>query len=295
MNSESLVLRQLAIRERRQYLDLVYSKDGAAPKRAGLVALSRAAYLLATRNITRPEARGHEAPEDAKLLWEWDWYFQYLEALVELTPHLQAAISDGKITPRGIKTRAPISLDQIRPWLEIDAKTAIAASAKTFMVGAGPNEPYSQWAGWADASVLPKTIFVAVNELAAWTDAEGIATPDEIDTLLSDVHHSTSGTTEPPAPPVPVVTPAAATIIRNKLRTDSLDPPIQKAIKQAGSLNTAAVFTCLKELALNGEALPFTGAIEGAALCYTNDDDTPAVMTKNALDKRLAKYRKAIA
>ena len=104
-----------------------------------------------------------------------------------------------------------------------------------------------------------------------------------------------SGTPENAAPPVPVVTPAAATITRNKLRTDSLDAPIQKAIEQAGSLKTAAVFTCLKELARSGEALPFTGYFEGSALGYTTDDDTTALMTKNALDKRLAKLRKLSA
>ena len=207
MNDESFVLRQLAIRERRQFLDLLYSTDGAAPKRAGLVALSRAVYLLATRHIARPEEKRNDAPEDVKLLWEWEWYFQYLEALVELTPRLQVAIHDGRITPRGIRTSAPLALDQIRQWLDIDAKTAIAASAKTFMAGAGPDKPYSLWAGWVDASVLPRAIFVTVNDLAEWGDAEGIATPDEISTLLSGVQHSTSGTPEKAAPPVPEVMP----------------------------------------------------------------------------------------
>lgn len=100
-----------------------------------------------------------------------------------------------------------------------------------------------------------------------------------------------SGTTEKPTPPAPVVTPAAP-ITRHKLKTDLLDAPIEKAIKQAGCLDTAAVFTQLKELALNGEALPFTGVFEGAALCYTNDNDNPAVLTKEALRKRLSERRK---
>ena len=86
-----------------------------------------------------------------------------------------------------------------------------------------------------------------------------------------------------------------ATITRNKLRKDSLDAPIEKAIKQAGCLDTAAVLKQLKELALSGDALPFTGAFEGSALCYTNDRDEPALLTKNALDKRLSKRRKASA
>jgi hypothetical protein len=208
MNSESLAQRQLAIRECRQYLDHVYSKDGAAPKRAGLVALSRAVYLLATRRIVRPEARGHDAPEDAKLLWEWDWYFQYLEALVELTPRLQAAIHDRRITPRGIRTSAPIDIEQIRQWLEIDAKAAIAASTKAFVATAMPED--ASEVRWPHASVLPNAIFVTALDFAAWADAEGIAMPDEIIALLSDAQHSASGTPEKAAPPAPAVAPAAA-------------------------------------------------------------------------------------
>jgi hypothetical protein len=100
-----------------------------------------------------------------------------------------------------------------------------------------------------------------------------------------------SGALESVEPPVK----APANITRNRLRIDSLDAPIEKAIKQAGCLDTATVFTHLKELALNGEALPFTGVFEGAALCYTNDSDMPGTLTKNALDKRLAKRRKVTA
>ena len=100
-----------------------------------------------------------------------------------------------------------------------------------------------------------------------------------------------SGMSENAAQPVQVVTPAA-TITRNKLRTDCLDAPIEKAIQQAGCLATAAVFTHLKELALKGEALPFTGVFKGAALCYTNDDDEPDELTRDALRKRLSGRRK---
>lgn len=42
MNDDQLKQRQLAVRERRQLLDLTYSRNGRAPAQAGLVALSRA-------------------------------------------------------------------------------------------------------------------------------------------------------------------------------------------------------------------------------------------------------------
>lgn len=102
---------------------------------------------------------------------------------------------------------------------------------------------------------------------------------------------ATSGTPEKAAPTVSVVTDAPATITINKLRTNSLDVPIEKAINQAGRLNTAAVWLKLKELALDGEP-PFSGLLEGKALCYTNDDDKPDELTRNALDKRLSLLRR---
>lgn len=72
----------------------------------------------------------------------------------------------------------------------------------------------------------------------------------------------------------------------NKLRRNNLDPAIDKAIKLAGNMKLADVYLQLKELALAGEK-PFTGALEGDALCYTNDNNLPDKLTKNALGKKL--------
>ncbi len=72
----------------------------------------------------------------------------------------------------------------------------------------------------------------------------------------------------------------------NKLRRDILDPVIDKAIKQAGNMEPADVYLKLKELALANEP-PFSGAIDGNALCYTDTNDAPARLTKNALEQRL--------
>lgn len=83
----------------------------------------------------------------------------------------------------------------------------------------------------------------------------------------------------------PVATHAPATMT-NKLRRNSLDPAIDEAIKQAGSDELAAVYLKLKAMALN-EEMPFTGALDGDALCYTDDNNQPARLTKDALSKRL--------
>jgi|GEM_PF-6564452 len=79
--------------------------------------------------------------------------------------------------------------------------------------------------------------------------------------------------------------PTQATIT-NKLRRDILDPAIDKAINKAGNMMLADVYLNLKELALDSEP-PFTGVINGNALCYTSSDDKPATLTKDALGKRL--------
>jgi len=90
----------------------------------------------------------------------------------------------------------------------------------------------------------------------------------------------------PKVEPVSVATPALVT--KNKLRRNSLDPAIDKAIRQAGSIELAAVYLELKAMALD-EVMPFTGALDGDALCYTDDENNPAKLTKGALGKRLSR------
>lgn len=86
-------------------------------------------------------------------------------------------------------------------------------------------------------------------------------------------------------PPVP----ATSTRIY-KSRTNSLDAPIQLAIKLANSLDTSAVFIRLRELALQEEP-PFNGQVrEDGALCYTADKVALAALTKDGLAKRLKKH-----
>jgi len=118
---------------------------------------------------------------------------------------------------------------------------------------------------------------LALGKLSGWALSVEWSIPPELDALsdgFADVNT---------APPVGVGT------IRHKLRANSLDVPIAKAIKQAESLVTGAVFLELRELAIGGEK-PFTGYTEDGALCYTNDAGKPAKLTKDALGKRLRNH-----
>lgn len=95
-----------------------------------------------------------------------------------------------------------------------------------------------------------------------------------------------------PAPKVKAkpVTTRAPIMQGNKLRRNNLDPAIDKAIEQAGNMELADVYLKLKELAL-GEEKPFTGLMINDALCYTDDNNEPARLSKNALGKRLKNRR----
>lgn len=104
---------------------------------------------------------------------------------------------------------------------------------------------------------------------------------------LTNVKSLSTPQTAPASEPV---TCASVPSTRHRLRTNSLDVPIKKAITEADSFQTGAVYLQLREMALSGE-LPFSGEIENGALCYTNDAGKPDKLTKNALGKRLKKHR----
>ena len=84
--------------------------------------------------------------------------------------------------------------------------------------------------------------------------------------------------------------PSSKTIQKIPYRRNALDPAIDKAIELAGNMNLADVYLKLRDLSLNEEK-PFTGVNVGGALCYTDDSDQPAKLTKEALGKRLNKRR----
>lgn len=76
------------------------------------------------------------------------------------------------------------------------------------------------------------------------------------------------------------------------IKRNSLDGPIEEAIKRAGSTSSGMVWIHLRDIALEG-APPFTGMVEDELLHYTNDKNQPATLSKDALKKRLQKYRRS--
>ena len=129
---------------------------------------------------------------------------------------------------------------------------------------------------------------VRLDEFAAWCIYVGFEIPPELAALAKAATQAAPMVEAAPAAKVealPVKTPAPVTQ-GSKLRRNSLDPAIDEAIKQAGSDELAAVYLKLKAMALD-EVMPFTGALDGDALCYTDDENNPAKLTKDALGKRL--------
>jgi hypothetical protein len=181
MNDEQFRLHELAIRERRKFLELVFSKNGSQPEKAGLVALSRVIFLFATRLVMRPEWPEHDVSDEVKLGWEIRWYSDYLQALGELMPSMQAALRAGRITPRGPMTGAPLALDRVSSWLDLNPMQSIGAGGRDFWINAAPSP---MGAGWADAEIMPAGVCVALGDVATWAEAEGIASCAEVAALL---------------------------------------------------------------------------------------------------------------
>ncbi|MBC8748534.1 MULTISPECIES: hypothetical protein [Paraburkholderia] len=98
------------------------------------------------------------------------------------------------------------------------------------------------------------------------------------------------------APPAPVNVTEKTTnsTIRHrlKIRWNTLDTAIEKAIEKAGNDKTPDVFVVLRSMALN-EVLPFAGTVKDGALLYTNEKGKVVGLTKDGLDARLRRRRKA--
>lgn len=126
---------------------------------------------------------------------------------------------------------------------------------------------------------------VRLDEFAAWCAHVGFAIPPELSALAKAATQAAPKMESVPDAKVEAVTVAPAEQA-NKLRTNTLDPAIDKAIEQAGCTTLANVYLELKALAIE-ECKPFTGEIDGDSLCYTDDENKPAKLSKNALRQRL--------
>ena len=194
MNDEQLQLRQMAIRERRKLLKLLYSKNGRQYEKTGLVSLARIIFILAARHVERPEWPGHVVEESVELCWELEWYYSYLSALAELVPPLQTAILNGEITPRGTLTRAPLDFERLRPWLELNPSAEIAKASKSHWEITFPDTQNE--IVWPDAAVMPNVrMGVTIEDVSTWAESKKIVSPGELATLMQ------RGAQEPPIAP----------------------------------------------------------------------------------------------
>lgn len=119
---------------------------------------------------------------------------------------------------------------------------------------------------------------LSASDLAAWADCPPVPKDSPLRYWLPAFMHEVEPTQAQSSPP--------ALVKVNKLRRNSLDPAIDKAVELAGNKRLADVYLQLRELAIEEEK-PFTGIIDGDALCYTNDNGEAAKLTKDALGKRL--------
>ncbi len=119
------------------------------------------------------------------------------------------------------------------------------------------------------------------------------AVPDELRALASTAQH-TIAPPEQATGSAPPAEPVANTIRRHSLKSrwNALDTAIDKAIKQAENDKTADVLLVLRTMALD-EVSPFTGETEGGTLFYTNDKGERVPLTRDGLDGRLRRRRKA--
>lgn len=209
-----------------------------------------------------------------------DTYFHVHVAAIHMAarvwPHENTEFAKRKLKARGIDPMPDYPLDFIRllelPQLE-EKIEALLANGKI---------PLYEW---------PSRIRTSDRTDAYINEAELIAL------LMAGAHLTApvtpadlTASTPQTAPASEPVTCASVPSTRHRLRTNSLDVPIKKAITEADSFETGAVYLQLREMALSGE-LPFSGEIEDGALCYTNDAGKPDKLTKNALGKRLKKHR----
>jgi hypothetical protein len=145
--------------------------------------------------------------------------------------------------------------------------------------------------------------FVAVQPYAHISLTDLRVGQDEIIRLIRNLPNATSGHASEhapdSAPPAKLVVNMAEgttnSTIRHSLKSrwNALDTVIEKAIEQAGNDKTADVLLVLRSMALD-EVLPFTGAIDGGTLFYTNEKGELVPLTRDGLDGRLRRRRKAL-
>ena len=160
--------------------------------------------------------------------------------------------------------------------------TAIKARRLELDQGAHTAEEWEAlWPGtrWVDGDFMGESEVVVLSHWVRVTDGTCRVPAETIETLqgLRSTVAQNSG-------PTPI------SGVKHRMVRNSLDGAIEAAIKLAGSTSSPDVWVQLRELAKDGTP-PFTGLVEGDKLVYVDDNNEIATLSKDALRKRLDKYR----
>jgi hypothetical protein len=288
----------LSIRGRVKFLHSAWwSKNSIQADRAGLVSVAFAAHVLARRFIKAPDWPGHEVEDSVRLLWEFEWYANYCDALVDVCQAAQSAVREQRLILRKALSRTPLPAVQVEAWLAVDLPHAMRTGVPLFP-GAASLKPMG---AWPDALVTPPGAAYA-QEVAQWAASDGIATASEVLELLrcacptsKGVEPSVTGAGAEPA----VAEPATTVVHRDapvththtlKRRAEPLAAVLALAAgKAVNSDDWTSVWASLVALAQSpNRPAPLLGYTEGDGVKYQTDSPTNPVgfLTREALRKR---------
>lgn len=204
-----------AVRARIDFINATYHHNYSPQSESvGLVGAYRVVQVLARRFLRATDWPGHEVADETKLLWEQQWYEQYCNAVVEIAKAMQTAVANGELTLRSPLTRIALDEKRLSAWLGEDIATAMATAfkevyqrAERIEHPASAHRParttYTEvkrldiaTGRWPDDVALPPGA-AYVEDFANWANAEGIASFDEMMTLLGDTFHPPLAATVP--------------------------------------------------------------------------------------------------
>jgi hypothetical protein len=171
-------------------LQSTFSGNGSSYDKARLINLSRVIFIFATRFIDpaiRPGKSDETAPDDQKAHWEFKWYFNYLSAVLNMAVTVQDAILAGKLTPRNVTTRAPLSPGEPKDWLSLDIDSEIRKRNDEFWDQIRQQTAVTLFSlSYPDGAALgPNRIGFDLCNLLEWLDSEQIASVKEARHCLS--------------------------------------------------------------------------------------------------------------
>ena len=171
------------IRDRRLFLNRMYSKPSRVNESAGLISANKLIYLLASRYLIDLDVPFHDINDEVRLVWEFSWYDGLLEATIQILEVMRDSLAAGDLVLREPLSRAPLSRSKLQAWLDRDVIGEIAAAQKEFLENAEARKEVFA-IRWPE--VVGGVIgHVYLDEFCTWAESLRIASPGEIDALLN--------------------------------------------------------------------------------------------------------------